>query len=305
VTLFLGHISFAQKITIDTSVIYQTMHSFGASDCWSMQMVGKYYPIEKREKIAELLFSQEMDKSGNPKGIGLSMWRFNIGAGSTEQGIKSMITNEWRRAECFLENGKYDWTKQAGQQWFLDAAKRHKVDFTLGFLNSAPVPFTKNGLSIASGKLGDWNFDKTKIDEFTDFLVEVSAKLQLDYLSPFNEPQWDWGPKSKSGFGSQEGTPINNADLAWATRKIDEKFSEKNLKTKLTLAETAQIDYLYKTETNRTKENQDNQIADFFESSSANYIGNLKSVEKIICGHSYFTTSPNSQLLKKRMDLGE
>jgi hypothetical protein len=94
VTLFLGHISFAQKITIDTSVIYQTMHSFGASDCWSMQMVGKYYPIEKREKIAELLFSQEMDKSGNPKGIGLSMWRFNIGAGSTEQGIKSMITNE-------------------------------------------------------------------------------------------------------------------------------------------------------------------------------------------------------------------
>ena len=305
VTLFLGHISFAQKITIDTSVIYQTMHSFGASDCWSMQMLGKYYPTEKREKIAELLFSQEMDKSGNPKGIGLSMWRFNIGAGSTEQGTKSMITNEWRRAECFLENGKYDWTKQAGQQWFLDAAKRHKVDFTLGFLNSAPIPFTKNGLSIASGKLGDWNFDKTKIDEFTDFLVEVSAKLQLDYLSPFNEPQWDWGPKSKSGFGSQEGTPINNADLAWATRKIDEKLEERNLKTKLTLAETAQIDYLYKTETNRTKENQDNQIADFFESSSPNYIGNLKSVEKIICGHSYFTTSPNYQLVKKRVDLGE
>jgi hypothetical protein len=303
--LFVFNFSFAQKIKIDTSITYQTMHSFGASDCWSIQMVGKYYPLEKREKIAELLFSQEMDKSGNPKGIGLSMWRFNIGAGSTEQGTKSMITNEWRRAECFLENGKYDWTKQAGQQWFLDAAKRHKVDFTLGFLNSAPVSFTKNGLSIASGTLGEWNFDKTKIDEFTNFLVEVSAKLQFDYLSPFNEPQWDWGPKSKSGFGSQEGTPINNTDLAWATRKIDEKFSEKNLKTKLTLAETAQIDYLYKTETNRSKENQDNQIEDFFEKSNPNYLGNLKSVEKIICGHSYFTTSPEAELVKKRMDLGE
>ena len=297
-------ISFAQKIKIDTSITYQTMHSFGASDCWSMQMVGKYYPLEKREKIAELLFSQEMDKSGNPKGIGLSLWRFNIGAGSTEQGTKSMITNEWRRAECFLENGKYDWTKQAGQQWFLEAAKRHKVDFTLGFLNSSPISMTKNGLSIASGKLGDWNFDKTKIGDFTDFLAEVSAKLKLDYLSPFNEPQWDWGPKSNSGYGSQEGTPISNADLAWATQKIDEKFSEKNLKTKLTISETAQIDYLYKSETNRSKEKQDNQIEDFFEKTSPNYLGNLKSVEKIICGHSYFTTSPETELVKKRMDLG-
>lgn len=50
------------------------MHSFGASDCWSMQMVGKFYPENKREKIAELLFSKEVDKSGNPKGIGLSMY---------------------------------------------------------------------------------------------------------------------------------------------------------------------------------------------------------------------------------------
>jgi hypothetical protein len=61
----------AQKLKIDTSVVYQTMHSFGASDCWSMQMVGKYYPLARRERIAELLFSQELDKSGNPKGIGL------------------------------------------------------------------------------------------------------------------------------------------------------------------------------------------------------------------------------------------
>ncbi|MCP9753858.1 glycoside hydrolase [Lacihabitans sp. CCS-44] len=297
--------TFAQKLKIDTSVIYQKMHSFGASDCWSMQMVGKYYPLAKRERIAELLFSQELDKSGNPKGIGLSMWRFNIGAGSTEQGSKSMITNEWRRAESFLENGKYDWTKQAGQQWFLDAAKRHKVDFTLGFLNSAPVSMTKNGISIGSGKLGEWNFDKSKIDEFTSFLAEVSEKLKFDYLSPFNEPQWDWGPKSKSGFGSQEGTPINNADLAWATRKIDEKFGEKNLKTQLTLAETAQIDYLYKSKTNRTEANQDNQVQAFFDEESSDYIGNLKSVEKIICGHSYFTTSPNEELVKKRMDLGQ
>ncbi len=164
---------------------------------------------------------------------------------------------------------------------------------------------TKNGIAIGSGKLGEWNFDKSKIDEFTSFLAEVSEKLKFDYLSPFNEPQWDWGPKSKSGFGSQEGTPINNADLAWATRKVDEKFAQKNLKTRLTLAETAQIDYLYKSKTNRTESNQDDQIQAFFDEKSPDYIGNLKSVEKMICGHSYFTTSPNAELVKKRMDLGE
>lgn len=193
--LSITNLSFSQKIEIDTAITYQTMHSFGASDCWSIQMVGKYYPLEKREKIAELLFSQQLDKNGSPKGIGLSMWRFNIGAGSTEQGSKSMISNEWRRAECFLQNGNYDWTKQAGQQWFLEAAKRHKVDFTLGFLNSAPVSMTANGIAIGTGKLGEWNFDRTKIEEFTDFLAVVSEKLKLDYLSPFNEPQWDWWAK--------------------------------------------------------------------------------------------------------------
>ncbi|MCP9769595.1 glycoside hydrolase [Lacihabitans sp. LS3-19] len=303
--LFLTNLTFAQTLKIDTSISYQTIHSFGASDCWSMQMVGKFYPENKREKIAELLFSKEVDKSGNPKGIGLSMWRFNIGAGSTEQGEKSMISNEWRRAECFLENGKYDWKKQAGQQWFLDAAKRYGVDYKLGFLNSAPVSMTKNGLSIASGKLGDWNFDKSKINAFTDFLAAVSSKLELDYLSPFNEPQWDWGPKSKTGFGSQEGTPIDNADLAWATRKIDEKFSQMNLKTKINIAETAQIDYLYSSKTNRSETHQDNQIEAFFDKNSKDYLGDLKTLQKAISGHSYFTTSPKSQLDNKRRELGE
>ncbi len=298
-----AQITFAQKLNIDAQTTFQTMHSFGASDCWSIQMVGKNYPLAKREKIADLLFSKELDKNGNPKGIGLSMWRFNVGAGSTEQGIDSKITNEWRRAECFLENGQYNWNKQQGQQWFLEAAKRRGVDYTLGFLNSAPVSMTKNGLAIGSGKLGEWNFDKTKIDNFTDFLTKVSEKFKFDYISPFNEPQWDWGPKSKSGFGSQEGTPINNDDLAWAVRKLNLKLNESKLKTKIVLTEGAQIDYLYKSNTNRSSFGQDNQIEDFFLETSKNYLGNLNSVEKIICGHSYFTTSPTKELISKRQEL--
>lgn len=302
--LLLNQNLFAQKLTIKPKNTYQTMHSFGASDCWSLQMVGKYYTVEKREKIAELLFSKEVDMEGNPKGIGLSMWRFNIGAGSMEQGINSKIFSEWRRSECFLGNGIYDWTKQEGQRWFLDASKRYNVDFTLGFLNSPPVSMTQNGTAVASGRLGEWNFKKYKIEDFTNFIVEVSDKYKFDYISPFNEPQWDWGPKPNTEMGSQEGTPINNDDIAWATRKIDEKIAQKNLKTHLVLAEAGMIDYLYKSKTNRSEVKQDSQIEDFFNKKSKNYIGNLKSVENLICGHSYFSTSPNNKLIQKRQELG-
>jgi len=93
--------------------------------------------------------------------------------------------------------------------------------------------------------------------------------------------------------------------LAWAIRKIDGKISEKNLNTKLMIPEAAQIDYLYQSKTNRTQVGQDNQIDAFFDSNSPNFIGNLRSIEKIICGHSYFTTSPSLELMKRRMDLSE
>ena len=292
----------SQKITLNPQKTFQTMHSFGASDCWSIAMVGKYFPQEKKNKIAEWLFSQEVDAQGNPKGIGLSMWRFNIGAGSTEQGVESKITNEWRRAESFYSEGVWDWKKQEGQQFFLQAAKKYGVPYTLGFLNSSPVQMTKNGLAIGSGKLGEWNFNPDKINEWTDFLYQVSARFKFNYLSPFNEPQWDWGP-GKNGKASQEGTPINNTDLAWAVRKLAGQFESKGLKTSIVIPEAGQIDYLYQKNSNRKNVQQDNQIETFFSPTSPHYLGDLKSVEKLVCGHSYFTTSPESLLVKKRNDL--
>ena len=76
-----------RNISVDLNQEIQTIDGFGASDAWRCQMVGKYWPEEKRNQIADWLFSQEVDENGNPKGIGLSMWRFYIGAGSTEQGL--------------------------------------------------------------------------------------------------------------------------------------------------------------------------------------------------------------------------
>lgn len=102
-------------LKVNDDIKYQTVDHFGASDAWSTQFVGNW-PARKREAIADLLFSRELDEAGNPEGIGLSLWRFNIGAGSAEQGANSGISDEWRRAESFLKaDGRYDWQKQQGR----------------------------------------------------------------------------------------------------------------------------------------------------------------------------------------------
>lgn len=297
-----GH---GQVLRLNYSQTYQTIHSFGASDCWSLAMVGRYYPEEKKKQIAEWLFSLEKDANGNPKGIGLSQWRFNIGSGSAEQGKESRITNEWRRAEGFYgTDGVLNFEKQVGQRYFLQAAQQYHVPYTLGFLNSSPVQMTQNGFAFGSGKLGEWNFKREKIHDWVNFLVDVATHFSFTYVSPFNEPQWDWAA-GKSGNASQEGTPINNIDISWAVKKLDEGIRKKGLQTKIVIPEAGQLDYLYQKNTNRSATTQDNQIEQFFQAESPAYVGNLASVEKVVAGHSYFTTSPAAQLIQKRKELHE
>ena len=143
------------RIRIDPSVSCQVIDGFGASDAWQCQFVGQHWPRAKRERIADLLFSRELDPEGNPRGIGLSLWRFNLGAGTAEQGEASGIRNPWRRSECFRNpDGSYDWSKQSGQQWFLQAARQRGVERFLAFVNSPPVHLTRNGKGPVSGRIG-------------------------------------------------------------------------------------------------------------------------------------------------------
>ena len=70
----------AQTFTIQTSTPRQTIQHFGASDAWSMQFIGLWDNEAEQQKIADWLFSTENDAQGQPRGIGLSVWRFNLGA---------------------------------------------------------------------------------------------------------------------------------------------------------------------------------------------------------------------------------
>src|SRR4051794_38499368 len=99
-------------VYLNPDTTYQTISNFGASDAWSCQFVGQW-PDTKKNVIADWLFSTDTTASGQPAGIGLSMWRFNIGAGTADQ---TDIKDEWHRAGT--------WQNQEGQIWFLQAAKK-------------------------------------------------------------------------------------------------------------------------------------------------------------------------------------
>ena len=239
------------------------------------------------------------------------MWRFNIGAGSAEQGESSGIKSPWRRSECFLQlDGTYEWTKQAGQQWFVEAAHRRQVPYLLGFTNSPPVQFTTNGKAYASGVLGDYNFNRQHLTNYARFLADVAHYFQkrgwpMQFLSPFNEPQWDWGIKKGQNMATQEGTPATNLDMAELTKELSRELSARKLPVRLTLGEAAQLNYLSQNNTNRSKTGQDDVIEALFAKKSPAYIGNLPNVEQLICGHSYFTTSPLQQLQSVRQHLAD
>ena len=52
------------QIILNPNSVFQTIHGFGASDAWSTQFVGKNWPLNKREAIADLLFSNNFDTQG-------------------------------------------------------------------------------------------------------------------------------------------------------------------------------------------------------------------------------------------------
>ncbi|PWJ55551.1 O-glycosyl hydrolase [Dyadobacter jejuensis] len=293
------------KLIINPAETYQTIEHFGASDAWSCQFVGQW-PDSKKNAIADLLFSQDTLQNGQPVGIGLSLWRFNIGAGSSEQGENSDIKDEWRRAESFLNaDGTYNWNKQAGQSWFLKAAQSRGVSQFLAFPNSPPVFMTKNKKGYASkdgANKGIPNLAEDRFDDYATYLAEVLAGLHgktgvdFDYISPVNEPQWDW---TNAG---QEGTPYRNGEIAGITKALSNILIQKGIKTKIDIAEAGQIDFLY---ADHNKAGQGQQVQAFFDPKSKDYVGDLPNLSKGISAHSYFTTSPAAVAISKRKKVAE
>ncbi|TCS85834.1 glycosyl hydrolase family 2 [Anseongella ginsenosidimutans] len=277
----------------------QTIHSFGASDCWTAKFIGTWADEEKKNRIADLLFSMDTLDSGSPEGIGLSLWRFNIGAGSFEQGVASGIRTDWRREESFLNpDGSYDWEKQQGQQWFLEAARERGVKYSLGFSIAPPVSMAQNGKAFSPGG-NSLNLQTGKLDDLAAFLAKVAGHFRFDYLSPVNEPQWDWAAKGNGA--SQEGSPAKNSEISRLVKLLSKEIASAGGKTEVVVGEAGQWNYLYE----RNKDGRGDQVREFFSPASPNYIGGLPNVLNVISGHSYWTTCPDSTLTGVRQQVAQ
>ena len=284
-------------ITIETGVTHQRVHHFGASDGWSAETIGENWPDADREGIAELLFSQELDANGRPKGIGLSMWRTNIGAGSANQSDNGFRANSWfRETECpLLPDGTWDWTQGEGTRWFIRKAKELGVDYLTGWVTSPPYFMTKNGYTFITPGTGGYNLQPDKYDDFAAYLSGYAKYFEtqgigLDYISPINEPQYEWS--ADPGNAAQEGSRCSNSEAFTLVQAMNQRFEQEGVSAKIIVPESGDLESLYRFKGQFG--NASDQAREFWSASSDNYLGNFNTVAPFIAGHSYWSNSnPN------------
>lgn len=195
-------------VVITPSERYQQIEGFGASGGWWAQDVGGWDDANRR-RIIELLFNQET-------GIGLSVYRYNIGGGSQDD-----IIDPWRGAETFeVDKGVYDWSRDANAIWVLKAAQQAGVEHFIAFANSPTGRMTISGKANGHPD-GDSNLREEMVEEFAQYLVDVVRHLREDegvpigWISPINEPQWDWQPRK-----GQEGCHYTTGEILAVTRAL-------------------------------------------------------------------------------------
>ena len=243
-------------IIINPDIKYQTFESFGASGAWWAQIVGDWTHIDNesgkqvRDCISELLFSKN-------NGIGLSVYRYNIGAGSKHSG-KGEYSMPARSTECFeLSKGSYDWNRDKNAVYMMRQAVKDGADEVIFFVNSPPERLTKNTMAHADkGKLFKENISRENYKEFAKYCFDITEHfinegIPVKYLSPVNEPVWIWN-------GGQEGCHYKPHSV----KKVFEVFADelsdrpslKNLK--LSGAEAGDLRWFNKTYTRNLLKNE-------------------------------------------------
>jgi len=223
--------------TVDLTKKHQTINGFGASGAWWAQKVGGW---ENADDFIKLLYSKD-------EGIGLNIYRYNLGAGTdTDNAV-----DRGKSAETFIESIEgtqgedsvwsdytinYDWTNDKNAQNSLAIANKYADDLRVVlFANSPPKQITVNGKGYCSyHEDGYWENDVFyKKDSYNSNLASGNYNIYAKYLtdcadhfvdegynvvdvSPINEPQYSWSC-DVNGNMSQEGcfyTPSEVKSLA-------------------------------------------------------------------------------------------
>ena len=191
------------KLNINEEKRYQTIEGFGASGAWWAQIVGNWThedPISGkpvRDRISELLFSKT-------EGIGLGIYRYNIGGGSKHSG-RGTFSEPARATECFeTAPGEYDWSRDAAAVYMMRRAASDGADEVIFFVNSPIERLTNNHKThLDKHQIFRENKKKKNYPAFAKYCADVAEHfigegIPVKYISPVNEPFWVWN-------GGQEG----------------------------------------------------------------------------------------------------
>lgn len=209
------------EIKLNYDVTYQTIEGFGASGCWWAQEVGGWDNIDE---IMEYLYSKE-------KGIGLTIYRYNIGAGGP-----CKASDPWRRTQTVeVSPGVYDLSRDKNAITAMKKAVKYGASEVILFANSPPARLTKSGYT-SGDENGKSNLPKENEAEFAKYLVDITELMlkegiPVKYLSPINEPQWDW----KEG---QEGCHYEPDQIISLSEKVVAELEKRNLPVKLSICES-------------------------------------------------------------------
>ncbi len=190
------------NIVINPQKKFQRYEGIGASGAWWAQFVGGWNNIDEngeeiRDVISRLLYSKE-------NGIGMNIYRYNIGGGSAHSG-NGEYSDFARRTESFdIGQGEYDFSRDANAVYMMNQAVKDGAEEVILFVNSPIERLTKNGWAHLSKKHAfRTNLSRKNYKAFADYCLDVTEHfvkegLPIRYLSPINEPFWIW-------TGGQEG----------------------------------------------------------------------------------------------------
>lgn len=182
------------NLTVDETARQQEILGWGTAGAWWPQVAGA---SDNAEEIAKLLFSKD--------GLGLNIYRFNVGSGSKQNPNSRLDPDSWKSTVSFLvyneKTGKYeyDWSQDAASMKMLDLAMSYGcVDSVVLFSNSPHFSMTITGQASGGFKKHQNNLKPECYQEYVDYFLDITEHFielgyPIKYISPVNEPQVSWG----------------------------------------------------------------------------------------------------------------
>lgn len=212
------------KITLMPVDTFQKIQSFGMSTAWWGKMVGNWNHINK--DVMKLFYDKET-------GIGLTNIRYNIGAGSIDS---DYIKDPTRRSISFeVSPGKYDFEKDEGTLKLINMSLEFGCE-EIVFFSISPLERMTYSKKVCGSN--DPNHPSNHLESeymsYTNYVLDVvehflNKGYPVKYVSPINEPQWEWGVKTQT----QEGCFYTKEEVATLYQLFVTEINRRNLNVEL------------------------------------------------------------------------